>query len=128
MPCHNPNGAAPDYVDLTFYGTDTQPGARAWAAAIQDEIMMDRMPPWDADPRFGEFQNSRRLTDDEKDMIVAWIQGGGPQGPLRNLEMPEELQEKWGYKPIGEETKAKILGLNLAGLAKIDTKKRVKAK
>ena len=44
---------------------------------------------------------------------------------IRNLEMPEELQEKWGYKPVSEETKAKILGLNLARLAKIDPKKRV---
>jgi hypothetical protein len=47
---------------------------------------------------------------------------------IRNLEMPEELQEKWGYKPITEETKAKILGLNLARLAKIDTKRRPKGK
>jgi hypothetical protein len=46
---------------------------------------------------------------------------------IRNLEIPEELQEKWGYKPITDETRAKILGLNLARLAKIDTKKRVKA-
>jgi hypothetical protein len=45
---------------------------------------------------------------------------------VRNMEMPEELQEKWGYDPITEETKAKILGLNLAGLAKIDTTKRIK--
>ncbi len=45
---------------------------------------------------------------------------------IRNFEMPEELQEKWGYKPVTEETKAKILGLNLARLAKIDPKKRVK--
>ena len=44
---------------------------------------------------------------------------------IRNLEMPEELQEKWGYAPVSEETKAKILGLNLARLAKIDPKKRV---
>ncbi len=92
MPCHNPNGAAPDYVDLTFYGTDTQPGARAWAAAIEDEIMMDRMPPWNPDPRFGEFQNSRRLTAEEKIMIVNWVEGGGPQGPLRNLAMPDQFQ------------------------------------
>jgi hypothetical protein len=45
---------------------------------------------------------------------------------IRNMEMPEELQEKWGYKPITEETKAKILGLNLARLAKIEPTKRVK--
>ena len=44
---------------------------------------------------------------------------------IRNLEMPEELQEKWGYQPITEETKAKILGLNLARLANITPKKRI---
>ena len=44
---------------------------------------------------------------------------------IRNLELPEELQETWGYKPISEESKAKFLGLNLARLAKIDTTKRV---
>ena len=45
---------------------------------------------------------------------------------VRNLTMPDELQEQWGYKPISEETKAKILGLNLARLAKIEPRKRTK--
>jgi len=27
---------------------------------------------------------------------------------IRNLEMPEELQEKWGYPGIDDETRAKI--------------------
>lgn len=45
---------------------------------------------------------------------------------IRNLQIPEELQQKWGYKPITQETRAKILGLNLAGLAGIEPKKRVK--
>ena len=40
MSCHHPGGIAPDYVDLTFYGTDTIPGARAWAISIDP-----RMPP-----------------------------------------------------------------------------------
>jgi hypothetical protein len=44
---------------------------------------------------------------------------------IRNLQMPDELQEKWGYKPISDETRAKILGLNLAKLAKIEPRKRV---
>ncbi len=44
---------------------------------------------------------------------------------IRRLEMPEELQEKWGYAPITDETREKILGLNLAKLAGIDTTKRV---
>jgi predicted TIM-barrel fold metal-dependent hydrolase len=45
---------------------------------------------------------------------------------IRNLQMPEELQEKWGYPEITEEIRAGILGLNLARLAKIEPTKRVK--
>ena len=44
---------------------------------------------------------------------------------IRNLEMPQELQEKWGFPAITDETRAKILGLNLAKLAKIEPTKRV---
>jgi predicted TIM-barrel fold metal-dependent hydrolase len=47
---------------------------------------------------------------------------------IRNLQMPDELQEKWGYRAITDETRAKILGLNLAKLAKIEPTKRVKKK
>jgi len=91
MPCHHPGGLAPDYVDLTMYGTDTVPGARAWAAQIEDEIMLGRMPPWNADERFGSFSNTRGLTKDEKALIISWIRGGGPQGPLRNIPPPAEF-------------------------------------
>jgi predicted TIM-barrel fold metal-dependent hydrolase len=44
---------------------------------------------------------------------------------IRNLQMPEELCEKWGYDEITDEVRAKILGLNLAKLAKIEPTKRV---
>jgi predicted TIM-barrel fold metal-dependent hydrolase len=44
---------------------------------------------------------------------------------IRNLQMPDELQEKWGYPAITDDTRAKILGLNLAKLAKIEPVKRV---
>ena len=44
---------------------------------------------------------------------------------IRNLEMPEELREKWGYPEITDEIRAKILGLNLAKLTGIKPKKRI---
>lgn len=91
MTCHHPGGIAPDYVDFTFYGTDVKPGAWAWRAAIVEEIVMGRMPPWRADPRFGSFKNSKALTQLELDTIVAWAEGGGPQGPQRDLPPPEEF-------------------------------------
>ena len=45
---------------------------------------------------------------------------------IKNLQMPEELQEKWGYPVITDEIRANILGLTLAKLAKIEPTKRIK--
>ena len=91
MVCHHPGGLAPDYADFTFYGTAVDPGAWAWRAAIEEEIITGRMPPWKPDSRFGEFANARLLTQEEKDLIIVWSRGGGPQGPVRNLPVPEEF-------------------------------------
>ena len=44
---------------------------------------------------------------------------------IRNLDMPEELQEKWGYQQLSTSDKANILGLNLARLTGIEPTKRV---
>lgn len=93
MSCHRPGGIAPDYVDLTVYGTDTKPGARAWAIAIEEMVLTGKMPPWQADPRFAKFSNAHSLTQEEEDILIAWIQGGAPQGPERNLPPPPEVLE-----------------------------------
>ncbi len=44
---------------------------------------------------------------------------------VRTLQIPEELRQQWGYPEITDEMRAKILGLNLAKLAKIEPTKRV---
>ncbi len=44
---------------------------------------------------------------------------------IRNLDMPEELQEKWGYQQLTTDDKANILGLNLARLTGLEPTKRV---
>lgn len=98
MPCHHPGGAAPGYADLTFYGDDTHPGANAWRVSAEEQVRTGKMPPWNADPRFGEFSNERRLTQQEINYITAWAEGGGPQGPYQNLPVPEQfLQKGWTY-------------------------------
>ena len=47
---------------------------------------------------------------------------------IRYFDMPEELQEKWGYAQLTEQDKANILGLNLARLTGIEPTKRVPKK
>jgi hypothetical protein len=56
------------------------------------------------------------LPFDDTSRVVDWV---------RNLQIPEELREQYGYLEITEEMRAGFLGLNLAKLAKVDTKKRV---
>jgi uncharacterized protein len=46
---------------------------------------------------------------------------------LRDFQMPEELQERYGYPALSEEDRARIFGGNLAGLLGIETKRRVGA-
>lgn len=95
MTCHHPGGIAPNYVDLTTYGNKPgQSGARDWAKAIEEEIMTGRMPAWRADERFGDFENQRGLTEEERKYIIAWIQGGAPQGPRRDLPPPPQFTQR----------------------------------
>ena len=56
------------------------------------------------------------LPFDDMKRVIDWV---------RDLEMPDELQEKYGYMEITEDIKAALLGKNLARLAKIDDTKRV---
>ncbi|HIA48723.1 MAG TPA: cytochrome c, partial [Candidatus Hydrogenedentes bacterium] len=100
MSCHHPGGLAPDFVDLTVYGTATEPAARGWAEAIKIEIITGRMPPWKPDGRFSTFDTNKMLTQEEKDIIIAWADGGAPQGPVRNIPMPEQFEKP--FWPFGE--------------------------
>ncbi len=45
------------------------------------EVVRDgRMPPWHADPRHGSWSNARRLTDAERETLLAWVDAGAPEG------------------------------------------------
>lgn len=54
--------------------------ARPWARAIREEVLERRMPPWYARPGGARFANDRRLSPVEIDLLVAWADGGAPEG------------------------------------------------
>lgn len=58
----------------------TYKDGRPWAAAIREEVLTRRMPPWSAVAGFGHFANDASLTQREIDLLVAWADGGSPSG------------------------------------------------
>ncbi|MFY9554882.1 MAG: DUF3471 domain-containing protein [Blastocatellia bacterium] len=79
--CHRPNELAPMSL-LTFKD------ARPWARSIKEKVVNRQMPPWHADPHYNQFTNDRRLTQQEIDTIVAWVDQGAKEGNPKDLPAP----------------------------------------
>ena len=64
--------------------------ARPWAAAIKEEVLERRMPPWGAVKGFGEFKDDQGLTQEQIELIADWVEGGAPEGDPKLLpKVPE---------------------------------------
>ena len=88
--CHRPNQVAP--MPLLSYQD-----ARPWARAIKSKVVSGEMPPWFADPQFGEFSNDISLSEDEISAIVAWADGGAPEGDGVAPEPPTFAEAGWSH-------------------------------
>jgi len=88
LSCHRPGEIAP--MSLLTYKE-----VRPWAKAIREVVVERRMPPWFADPRYGEFSNDCRLSQKEIDTIVAWVDGGAKEGDPRDLPPNPKFIEGW---------------------------------
>jgi len=71
--CHRPDGSA--------FSLLTYDQVRPWAAAIKEEVLTRRMPPWGAASGFGSFRNAAELSLEEIERIVNWVDGGAPEAP-----------------------------------------------
>ena len=54
-----------------------------------------RMPPWKPVHGFGEFQDERRLSDEEIKIIARWADSGAKEGDSKDLPPPPKFQEGW---------------------------------
>src|SRR5262245_11471772 len=87
--CHRTGEIAPMSL-LTF--KDVRP----WAKSIREVVAERRMPPWLADPHFGEFSNDSRLSQQDIDTIVAWVDGGAKEGDAKDMPaIPKFKEEGW---------------------------------
>src|SRR5215813_5668674 len=96
--CHRPNDIAP--MSLMTYD-EVLPFARM----IRENVIQRKMPPWHADPAFGEFDNDARLTDEEIAVIDAWVKGGAKRGEVESgaqdsaVPLPETAASSWHITP-----------------------------
>ncbi len=86
--CHRAGEIAP--MSLMTYND-----VRPWARGIRQAVAQGVMPPWHADAPDGTFENERRLTAAEKDVIARWVAGGAPQGDPKDLPPAPQLTEGW---------------------------------
>jgi len=86
--CHRPGEGAP-FSALSY--KDVRP----WAKSIREKVANKTMPPWHADPHFGEFSNNRTLTQPEIDTILAWVDGGVAEGNPKDLPAAPKFAEGW---------------------------------
>ena len=83
--CHRPSQIAP--MPFTTY-RETRP----WAAAIRQNVLSRRMPPWFADPCCGKFSNDRSLTQAERDTLSEWAATGAREGDPREAKRRDATQ------------------------------------
>ena len=89
--CHRPGQIAP--MSLISYKT-----TRPWARAIKEKVVAREMPPWFADANASvKFRNDRSLTQEQIDTIVAWADGGAPEGNATELPSFPEFFEGWRF-------------------------------
>lgn len=69
--------------------------ARPWAKAIRSVVAQGKMPPWHATEPRGVFSNDRRLTDPQRDTLIAWADNGAPQGNPNDLPPTPKFSEGW---------------------------------
>jgi len=86
--CHREGTVAP--MSLLNYTT-----ARPWARAIKQKVLSREMPPWHADPQYGPYKNDPTLSQEEINMIAAWVDAGSPEGNPNDLPAQPVFQEGW---------------------------------
>jgi len=96
--CHQA-GELASRVPLLSYET-----VRPLAELIKQKVMTREMPPWPVDSaRSLKFRNDARLSQQDIDTVVAWVNAGAPEGDEADLPPIPKFEDGWmhpqGLKP-----------------------------
>ena len=91
--CHRVGGIGP--FAMNDYNI-----VRGFSLMIREVVRTQRMPPWHADPHFGEFSNNRALSDEDVRTLVHWVEAGAPRG--EGADLLAEQSRSWPKWAMGE--------------------------
>jgi len=95
--CHRPGGVGP----MSF---ETYEQVRPWAPLIQMRVANREMPPYAYDHGIGiqDLEGDWRLSQEQIDTVVAWVNAGSPYGdPDRVVQLPEMPDpNEWKFAPL----------------------------
>ena len=78
----------------------TYKDVRPWAKAIKAATVARKMPPWNADPRYGHYTNDRSLKQSAIDTLTKWVDAGAPEGdPNDAPPLKQWPSEGWEVQP-----------------------------
>jgi hypothetical protein len=86
--CHRPGQSGP--FSLLGY-SDVKKHARE----IAEVVARGYMPPWPPEPGYGEFADTRRLSDDQRNVIQKWIGQGLVEGDPADLAPLPRWPQQW---------------------------------
>ena len=86
--CHRPGEVAP-FSLLTYQDASKR------AALIAGAVAARFMPPWKAEPGYGDFAGERRLTEAQITLIKDWAKAGAPEGDPSDKPEPPKFANGW---------------------------------
>jgi hypothetical protein len=91
--CHRPGGIGP-------WAMTGHAMVQGFAPMIREVVRTRRMPPWHADPHVGNWLDDRRLSPEQTQTLVHWIEAGAVRGSGPDpLEDVTPIASDW---PLGE--------------------------
>lgn len=95
--CHRPGGIGP----MSF---ETYEQVRPWAPLIQLRVANREMPPYAYDQHIGiqDLEGDWRLSQEQIDTVVAWVNSGSPYGDQDIVPQVPEMPDPndWRFAPL----------------------------